>query len=194
MAWTWVPIWLATAFQAAVSAITESLHLQLTMQGAKIHAHVLYPGPHIVASNIFTAARNRPAEFRREGGWHLVGHIGILVDLAFLVFHNTGTGKYRALLDHQRPCLQIARNLGIGLQFDLLRRDNIPVDLAGDSRILAVDFPFGFAADTDCHCVGAENLPFHLAIHPQRALHIDRPGEYGILADNGVHLTVRFHV
>jgi len=58
------PIYSAT--KAAVSAITESLHLQLAMQGAKIHAHVLYPGPHIVASNIFTAARNRPDEFRRE--------------------------------------------------------------------------------------------------------------------------------
>lgn len=58
------PIYSAT--KAAVSAITESLHLQLAMQGAKIHAHVLYPGPHIVASNIFTASRNRPDEFRRE--------------------------------------------------------------------------------------------------------------------------------
>lgn len=58
------PIYSAT--KAAVSAITESLHLQLAMQGAKIHAHVLYPGPHIVASNIFTAARNRPSKFRRE--------------------------------------------------------------------------------------------------------------------------------
>jgi NAD(P)-dependent dehydrogenase (short-subunit alcohol dehydrogenase family) len=58
------PIYSAT--KAAVSAITESLHLQLAMRGAKIRAHVLYPGPHIVASNIFTAARNRPEEFRRE--------------------------------------------------------------------------------------------------------------------------------
>jgi NAD(P)-dependent dehydrogenase (short-subunit alcohol dehydrogenase family) len=58
------PIYSAT--KAAVSAITESLHLQLVMQGARIRAHVLYPGPHIVASNIFTAARNRPEEFRRE--------------------------------------------------------------------------------------------------------------------------------
>ncbi|HYC57046.1 MAG TPA: SDR family NAD(P)-dependent oxidoreductase [Candidatus Binatia bacterium] len=58
------PIYSAT--KAAVSAITESLHLQLTMQGSAIHAHVLYPGPHIVASNIFTAARNRPSELTRE--------------------------------------------------------------------------------------------------------------------------------
>lgn len=57
------PIYSAT--KAAVSAITESLHLQLSMQGARIRAHVLYPGPHIVASNIFTAARNRGDEFRR---------------------------------------------------------------------------------------------------------------------------------
>ena len=27
---------------------------------------MLYPGPHIVASNIFDARRNRPAEFTRE--------------------------------------------------------------------------------------------------------------------------------
>ncbi len=27
---------------------------------------MLYPGPHIVASNIFDAKRNRPAEFARE--------------------------------------------------------------------------------------------------------------------------------
>lgn len=58
------PIYSAT--KAAVSAITESLHLQLAMRGARIHAHVLYPGPHIVSSNIFSAARNRPEEFRRE--------------------------------------------------------------------------------------------------------------------------------
>jgi NAD(P)-dependent dehydrogenase (short-subunit alcohol dehydrogenase family) len=58
------PIYSAT--KAAVSAITESLHLQLTMQGSKIHAHVLYPGPHIVSSNIFSASRNRPDEFTRE--------------------------------------------------------------------------------------------------------------------------------
>lgn len=58
------PIYAAT--KATVSMLSESLHLQLAMQGAKIHAHVLYPGPHVVSSNIFTAARNRPEEFTRE--------------------------------------------------------------------------------------------------------------------------------
>ena len=55
-----------SASKAAVSAITETLHLQLVQQKAQIRAHVLYPGPHIVASNIFDARRNRPAEFTRE--------------------------------------------------------------------------------------------------------------------------------
>ncbi|MFT5042474.1 MAG: NAD(P)-dependent dehydrogenase (short-subunit alcohol dehydrogenase family), partial [Hyphomicrobiaceae bacterium] len=52
--------------KAAVSCLTETLHLQLTMRQAKIRAHVLYPGPHIVSSNIFDARRNRPSEFARE--------------------------------------------------------------------------------------------------------------------------------
>ena len=52
--------------KSAVSALTEVLHLQLTQRGARIRASVLYPGPHIVTSNIFTARRNRPAEFERE--------------------------------------------------------------------------------------------------------------------------------
>lgn len=55
-----------SASKAAVSAITETLHLQLVKQKASIRAHVLYPGPHIVTSNIFDARRNRPAEFTRE--------------------------------------------------------------------------------------------------------------------------------
>jgi len=52
--------------KSAVSTVTEALHYQLVQQGAKIKASVLYPGPHIVASNIFTAGRNRPAELARK--------------------------------------------------------------------------------------------------------------------------------
>jgi NAD(P)-dependent dehydrogenase (short-subunit alcohol dehydrogenase family) len=52
--------------KSAVSTITEALHYQLCQQGAKIRASVLYPGPHMVASNIFTAWRNRLPEFQRE--------------------------------------------------------------------------------------------------------------------------------
>jgi NAD(P)-dependent dehydrogenase (short-subunit alcohol dehydrogenase family) len=52
--------------KSAVSTLTETLHLQLMQQGARIHASVLYPGPHLVTSNIFTASRNRLPEFERE--------------------------------------------------------------------------------------------------------------------------------
>jgi NAD(P)-dependent dehydrogenase (short-subunit alcohol dehydrogenase family) len=55
-----------SASKAAVSAMTETLHLQLAQRQACIRAHVLYPGPYIVTSNIFTAVRNRPADFARE--------------------------------------------------------------------------------------------------------------------------------
>ena len=58
------PIYSTT--KSAVSTLTETLYLQLELQGAKIHASVLYPGPHLVASNIFTASRNRQATFERE--------------------------------------------------------------------------------------------------------------------------------
>jgi NAD(P)-dependent dehydrogenase (short-subunit alcohol dehydrogenase family) len=52
--------------KSAVSTLTEALHFQLTGMGAKIRASVLYPGPNIVTSNIFTASRNRLPEFTRE--------------------------------------------------------------------------------------------------------------------------------
>jgi NAD(P)-dependent dehydrogenase (short-subunit alcohol dehydrogenase family) len=55
-----------SASKAAVSSLTETLHLQLVQRQAKIRAHVLYPGPHLVASNIFEAASHRQPEYARE--------------------------------------------------------------------------------------------------------------------------------
>jgi len=52
--------------KSAVSALTEVLHFQLAQAGAKIRASVLYPGPNVVATNIFTASRNRSTEYARE--------------------------------------------------------------------------------------------------------------------------------
>ena len=52
--------------KSAVSTLTEALHLQLVQQHARIRASVLYPGPHLVSSNIFSAARNRHEEYARE--------------------------------------------------------------------------------------------------------------------------------
>lgn len=52
--------------KSAVSTLTEALHFQLAGMGAKIKASILYPGPNIVTSNIFTASRNRLPEYARE--------------------------------------------------------------------------------------------------------------------------------
>ncbi len=58
------PIYATT--KAAVTTISEVLHYQLQMAGAKVRASVLYPGPNIVATNIFSAARNRPDDLPYE--------------------------------------------------------------------------------------------------------------------------------
>jgi len=50
--------------KSAVSALTEVLHHQLA--GTTVRVSVLYPGPNVVATNIFSAARNRPATHARE--------------------------------------------------------------------------------------------------------------------------------
>lgn len=55
-----------SASKAAVSSITETLHLQFVLQKAQIRASVLYPGPYVVSSKIFDSRRNRPREFARE--------------------------------------------------------------------------------------------------------------------------------
>jgi NAD(P)-dependent dehydrogenase (short-subunit alcohol dehydrogenase family) len=59
------PIYATT--KAAVTTLSEVLHYQLQMQQARIKASVLYPGPHIVNTGIFRAARNRPADLPQEG-------------------------------------------------------------------------------------------------------------------------------
>jgi NAD(P)-dependent dehydrogenase (short-subunit alcohol dehydrogenase family) len=60
----WTPIY--STSKSAVSTLTETLHLQLLQAGARIRASVLYPGPNMVSSNIFTAVRNRPERYKRE--------------------------------------------------------------------------------------------------------------------------------
>lgn len=58
------PIYATT--KAAVTTISETLRLQLEMSGARVRASVLFPGPHIVRTNIFSAGRNRPASLPME--------------------------------------------------------------------------------------------------------------------------------
>jgi NAD(P)-dependent dehydrogenase (short-subunit alcohol dehydrogenase family) len=53
--------------KAAVTSLTEVLHYQFLMDGAKLQAHVLFPGPHLVNTDILNSDRNRPDSFRIEG-------------------------------------------------------------------------------------------------------------------------------
>jgi NAD(P)-dependent dehydrogenase (short-subunit alcohol dehydrogenase family) len=53
--------------KAAVTSLTEVLHFQFLMEGAKLQAHVLFPGPHLVNTNILNSDRVRPDAFRIEG-------------------------------------------------------------------------------------------------------------------------------
>lgn len=58
------PIYAST--KAAVTSMTEVLHYQLLMEDAALKAHVLFPGPHIVNTNILSSMRNRPEHLRDD--------------------------------------------------------------------------------------------------------------------------------
>ena len=52
--------------KAAVVTLTECLYAQLQDAGAPVGASVLFPGPHMLRTGIFTSWRNRPAELAKE--------------------------------------------------------------------------------------------------------------------------------
>jgi NAD(P)-dependent dehydrogenase (short-subunit alcohol dehydrogenase family) len=54
------PVYAVT--KSAVLIITECLYAQLQAVGAAISASVLFPGPHMLRTGLWTSARNRPAE------------------------------------------------------------------------------------------------------------------------------------
>jgi NAD(P)-dependent dehydrogenase (short-subunit alcohol dehydrogenase family) len=54
------PVYAVT--KSAVLIITECLYAQLQAAGAAIGASVLFPGPHMLRTGLWTSARNRPAE------------------------------------------------------------------------------------------------------------------------------------
>ncbi len=58
------PIYAAT--KAAVTSMSEVLHYQFLMEGAALQAHVLFPGPHLVNTNILSSMRNRPQNLRDD--------------------------------------------------------------------------------------------------------------------------------
>ena len=52
------------AGKAAVTSITEVLNYQLQMDNAPLQAHVLFPGPHLVNTNILNSERARPEQLK----------------------------------------------------------------------------------------------------------------------------------
>ena len=58
------PIYAMT--KAAVTCITECLHAHLGEVGAPISAAVLYPGPHMLRTGLWTSWRNRPDDMAKE--------------------------------------------------------------------------------------------------------------------------------
>jgi len=52
--------------KAAVVTLTECLYAQLQDSGAPIGASVLFPGPNMLRTGIFTSWRNRPAELAKQ--------------------------------------------------------------------------------------------------------------------------------
>ncbi len=55
-----------SASKAAVTSMTEVLYSQFKMEGAALQAHVLFPGPHLVNTNILSSMRNRPERLRDD--------------------------------------------------------------------------------------------------------------------------------
>ncbi|MCR9106410.1 MAG: SDR family NAD(P)-dependent oxidoreductase [Gammaproteobacteria bacterium] len=58
------PIYAST--KAAVTSMSEVLHYQFLMDKAALQAHVLFPGPHLVNTNILSSMRNRPQHLRDD--------------------------------------------------------------------------------------------------------------------------------
>lgn len=52
--------------KAAVVTVSECLYAQLRSIGAKVSASVLFPGPHMLRTGLWTSWRNRPADLPKE--------------------------------------------------------------------------------------------------------------------------------
>ena len=52
--------------KAAVVTLTECLYAQLQDAGTAVGASVLFPGPHMLRTGLFTSWRNRPADLAKE--------------------------------------------------------------------------------------------------------------------------------
>lgn len=55
-----------TATKAAVHAITENLHYQVTAAQSPVKVSALFPGPHVVDTGLFNSGRVRPQDLKKD--------------------------------------------------------------------------------------------------------------------------------
>jgi len=55
-----------TASKAAVHAITENLHYQVSAAQSPVKVSALFPGPHVVDTGLFNSGRVRPDELKKD--------------------------------------------------------------------------------------------------------------------------------
>ena len=55
-----------TASKAAVHAITENLHYQVTAAQSPVRVSALFPGPHVVDTGLFNSGRVRPQDLKKD--------------------------------------------------------------------------------------------------------------------------------
>jgi short-subunit dehydrogenase len=55
-----------TTSKAAVHAITENLHYQVTAAGSPVKVSALFPGPHVVDTGLFNSGRVRPQDLKKD--------------------------------------------------------------------------------------------------------------------------------
>jgi len=55
-----------TASKAAVHAITENLHYQVTAAQSPVRVSALFPGPHVVDTGLFNSGRVRPEALKKD--------------------------------------------------------------------------------------------------------------------------------
>ena len=55
-----------TASKAAVHAITENLHYQVSAAQSPVKVSALFPGPHVVDTGLFNSGRVRPQDLQKE--------------------------------------------------------------------------------------------------------------------------------
>jgi NAD(P)-dependent dehydrogenase (short-subunit alcohol dehydrogenase family) len=55
-----------TASKAAVHAITENLHYQVTAAQSPVKVSALFPGPHVVDTGLFNSGRVRPEDLKKD--------------------------------------------------------------------------------------------------------------------------------